>query len=120
LTGFLPASQLSAEHYPKIAGGDSNRITSELEKLVGEKFDVQIITADPQENKLVFSEKSITGGNKSTTSRRTKVNKSNNNMLEKYSIGEETDVEVVGIVDFGLFVKLPEGDEGLIHISEIS
>ncbi len=119
LTGFLPASQLSAEHYPKVAGGDANRVTAELQKLVGQKLDVVIITANPQEGKLVFSEKAI--DSKSTANRRhSKSSSSNVNMLEKYSIGQEVEVEVVGIVEFGLFVKLPEGDEGLIHISEIS
>ena len=120
LTGFLPASQLSAEHYPKVAGGDKNRVTAELEKLVGERLDVVIITADPQENKLVFSEKAINGGNTSSKRKSDKAKKSDVNMMEKYSIGEEVEVTVAGIVDFGLFVKLPEGDEGLIHISEIS
>ncbi|HIP21760.1 MAG TPA: S1 RNA-binding domain-containing protein [Candidatus Pacebacteria bacterium] len=41
-------------------------------------------------------------------------------MLERYSIGQEVEAEIAGIVDFGIFIKLPEGDEGLIHISEIS
>ena len=119
LTGFLPASQLAPEHYPKVAGGDKNRVTAELEKLVGEKLNVVIITADPQENKLVFSEKAATG-DVSSTKKSSKSKKSDVNMMEKYSIGEILEVEVAGIVDFGLFVRLPEGDEGLIHISEIS
>lgn len=118
LTGFLPASQLTAANYPKVAGGDKNRVTSELQKLVGEKLDVQIITANPQENKLVFSEKAAAG--ESSSRKYTKTQKSDVNMLERYSIGQEVEAEVAGIVDFGIFVKLPEGDEGLIHISEIS
>lgn len=119
LTGFLPASQLTTDNYPKVAGGDKSLVTSELMKLVGEKLDVQIITANPQENKLVFSEKAASGESTSTkrSSRKPKVDV---NMLERYSIGQEVEVEVAGIVDFGIFVKLPEGDEGLIHISEIS
>ena len=118
LTGFLPASQLTAENYPKVAGGDKSLVTSQLQKLVGEKLDVQIITANPQENKLVFSEKAAAG--ESTTRKPSKKQKSHTNMLERYSIGQEIEAEVAGIVDFGIFVKLPEGDEGLIHISEIS
>jgi len=93
-------------------------VTSQLQKLVGEKLDVQIITANPQENKLVFSEKAAAG--ESTTRKPSKKQKSHTNMLERYSIGQEIEAEVAGIVDFGIFVKLPEGDEGLIHISEIS
>jgi len=118
LTGFLPASQLTANHYPKVAGGDKSLVTSQLQKLIGEKLDVQIITASPQENKLVFSEKAAAG--ESTTRKSFKKQKSDVNMLERYSIGQEVEAEIAGIVDFGIFIKLPEGDEGLIHISEIS
>lgn len=120
LTGFLPASQLTAEHYPKVTGGDKSLVTSELQKLVGEKLDVQIITANPQENKLVFSEKAAAGESTSSKRRVSRKQKSDVNMLERYSIGQEIETEVAGIVDFGIFVKLPEGDEGLIHISEVS
>ena len=41
-------------------------------------------------------------------------------MIEKYSIGDVVSVEITGIADFGVFVKLPKGDDGLIHISELS
>jgi len=121
LTGFLPASQLGPDHYPHVAGGDSNRVASELEKLVGERVNVVIITAEPQENKLVFSEKEALRqtGELKEEKKETKKEASKN-MLSKYSIGEILEVEVSGIVDFGLFVKLPAGDEGLIHISEVS
>jgi len=118
LTGFLPASQLTSDNYPKVAGGDKTRVTAELQKLVGKKLDVQIITANPQENKLVFSEKAAAG--ESSAKRYHRQPKEDVNMLERYAIGQEVEVEVAGIVEFGIFVKLPEGDEGLIHISEIS
>jgi small subunit ribosomal protein S1 len=57
VTGFLPASQLKTEHYPRINDGDKDKILDELKKLVGEKISVSIITAIPKENKLIFSEK---------------------------------------------------------------
>jgi ribosomal protein S1 len=37
----------------------------------------------------------------------------------KYSIGDELDGTISGLVDFGVFVKLEDGIEGLVHISEI-
>ena len=40
-------------------------------------------------------------------------------MLIKYSIGDELDCEVAGIVEFGIFLKIEEGLEGLVHISEM-
>ena len=57
IIGFLPASQLKSEHYPKIEDGDKDRILEELKKLVGQKISVAIITATPKEGKLIFSER---------------------------------------------------------------
>jgi len=39
---------------------------------------------------------------------------------EKYPIGAKTRGRVVGIVDYGAFVELEQGVEGLLHISEMS
>jgi predicted RNA-binding protein with RPS1 domain len=41
-------------------------------------------------------------------------------MMDRYSIGDVLSAKIIGVVDFGIFVKLPAGDEGLVHISEIS
>jgi len=104
--GFLPASQLKTEHYPRVMDGDKDRILDELKKLVGGKLAVSIIGATPKDGKLIFSEKNQTGEN------REKV-------VSKYVVGDVLDGEVTGIVDFGAFVKIEDGLEGLIHISEI-
>jgi small subunit ribosomal protein S1 len=106
ITGFLPASQLKVEHYPRINDGDKDKILDELKKLVGEKISVCIITAIPKEDKLIFSEKDP-------------ENKEKSEIIERYKLGDEVEGEVTGIVDFGVFVKLEEGLEGLVHISEI-
>ncbi len=106
IVGFLPASQLKTDHYPLIADGDKNKILDELKKLVGTRLQVAIITADPKEGKLIFSEKG------SETKEKEKI-------VSKYEIGDEVQGSVTGVVDFGIFVKLEEGLEGLIHISEI-
>ena len=37
-----------------------------------------------------------------------------------YEVGEEYDVKIVRVVDFGAFAELDEKKDGLIHISEIS
>ncbi len=111
VTGFLPASQLSPANYPKVSGGDKNMILDELKKLVGQKLDLKIITVEPKEDKLIFSEKT----DKPSVSAEEKTD-----MIGKYSVGDELDAEVTGIVDFGVFVKLEENLEGLVHISEIS
>ena len=107
IQGFLPASQLKADHYPRVADGDKDRIIDELRKLVGEKISVIIITALPKEGKLIFSEKNM------------ETSKEKEKSVAKYKIGDELEGEVTGIVDFGIFVKVEEGLEGLVHISEI-
>lgn len=106
ILGFLPASQLKTDHYPRISDGDKDKILEELRKLVGTRLQVAIITADPKEGKLIFSEKG------SETKEKEKI-------VSKYEIGDTVGGTITGIVDFGVFVKLEEGLEGLIHISEI-
>lgn len=106
IQGFLPASQLKAEHYPRVLDGDKDKILEELRKLVGEKITVNIISVAPKEGKLIFSEKGT-------------EQKDKEKIIGKYSLGDEVSGEVTGIVDFGIFVKLEEGLEGLVHISEI-
>ena len=106
ISGFLPASQLKTEHYPRVSDGDKDRILEELRKLVGQKISVAIIGASPKEGKLIFSEKNPEQKNKDY-------------IIGKYTLNEEVTGEVTGMVDFGIFVKLEEGLEGLVHISEI-
>jgi len=106
LSGFLPASQLKPEHYPRISDGDKDKILDELKKLVGEKLSVTIIGASPKEGKLIFSEKSP-------------ETKDKESIVARYVLGDELVGEVTGLVDFGIFIKLEEGLEGLVHISEI-
>ncbi len=106
IVGFLPASQLKPEHYPRIADGDKDKILDELKKLIGERLLVTIIGVNPKEGKLIFSEKSP-------------ETKDKENIVSRYSLGDELAGEVTGLVDFGVFIKLEEGLEGLVHISEI-
>ena len=106
IQGFLPASQLKPEHYPRVQDGDKDRILDELKKLVGTKLAVSIIGAFPKEGKLIFSEKNP-------------VEKDKEKMVTKYKIGDELEGKVTGMVDFGVFVKIEDGLEGLVHISEI-
>jgi small subunit ribosomal protein S1 len=106
IAGFLPASQLKAEHYPRVADGDKDRILDELRKLVGQKLPVSIIGAQPKEGKLIFSEKGAD-------------DKEKKELIANYAVGDAVSGDVTGMVDFGVFVKLEEGLEGLVHISEI-
>lgn len=106
IQGFLPASQLKPEHYPRVADGDKDSILAELKKLVGTKLAVSIIGAFPKEGKLIFSEKNSQEKDKTVA-------------VAKFKVGDEIEGKVTGMVDFGVFVKIDEGLEGLVHISEI-
>ena len=106
IRGFLPASQLKPENYPRVEGGDKEKILDELKDLVGQNLSVSIITADPKEKKLIFSEKSP-------------IKKDKSEIVEEHEVGEIVEGAVTGIVDFGIFVKIEEGLEGLVHISEL-
>lgn len=106
IQGFLPASQLKSEHYPRVEDGDKEKIYEELKKLVGVPLSVSIIGATPKEGKLIFSEKSP-------------EQKERREIVNKYEIGDVLEGTVTGVVDFGAFVRIEEGLEGLVHISEI-
>lgn len=106
VSGFLPASQLKPDHYPRVEDSDKDKILRELKRLVGTKLAVTMISANPKDGKLIFSEKD------SNPQERQEV-------ISKYAVGDELSCEVTGIVDFGVFLKIEEGLEGLVHISEL-
>jgi len=106
IQGFLPASQLKADHYPRVLDSDKDKILKELKKLIGQHISVMVISTLPKEGKLIFSEKDNNPEEKKE-------------ILSKYTIGDNLDCTVAGIVDFGVFLKLEDGLEGLVHISEL-
>ncbi|HNU96447.1 MAG TPA: S1 RNA-binding domain-containing protein [Candidatus Paceibacterota bacterium] len=108
IKAFIPVSQLSTDHYPHVEDGDKNKILEELKKFVGQDFDVKVLDFNPKADKLILSEKEVTGES---------VKKS----LERYEVGDSLEVIVSGIADFGVFVRLVDDPniEGLVHISEI-
>lgn len=104
--GFLPVSQLSAEHYPRVGSADKDEILQRLNALVGQTLKVRIIDCDRKANKLIFSEKEA-------------IKDGLAERFEKLAVGDTVKGVITGVVDFGAFVNV-EGIEGLIHISEIS
>ena len=123
IAGFLPVSQLSSEHYPRVEGGDKNKILEELSKFVGVDFKVRILDFDIKENKLIVSEKAAEEEHLKRA-------------IERYKVGDIISGSVSGVVDWGVFIKWParqwpepqamagvpaedEMLEGLIHISEL-
>ena len=122
--GFLPVSQLSYEHYPRIEDGDKTKILAELSKFINQEMTVRIIDLDPSQLKLIVSEKAL-GEQKIKEA------------MKSFKVGDVIEGTISGVVDFGAFVRVslpqaaekneqdsaapsePEIIEGLIHISEI-
>ncbi|MDD5083893.1 MAG: S1 RNA-binding domain-containing protein [Candidatus Moranbacteria bacterium] len=114
IVGFLPVSQLSSEHYPRVEDGDKNKILELLRKLIGQELTVRILDADREAEKLIGSEKAA-------------QSEKEREVISNLKIGDKIEGEVSGVVDFGAFVKFPspsgkkgEKLEGLVHISELA
>jgi small subunit ribosomal protein S1 len=106
IQGFLPLSQLSAEHYPKVEGGDTTKIVQTLQKFKGQTFTVKIIDFSEEENKLIVSEKAI-------------KDEAAKEELAKLKVGDVVEGEITEVTDFGAFVKISDSLDALIHSSEI-
>lgn len=107
VSGFLPVSQLTVEHYPRVEGANKQKILERLQTYVGQKFQLCILDIDEAENKLIFSEKAAREDEQSE-------------LLSQYTVGTTVEGKVTGVVDFGAFVEFGEGLEGLVHISELA
>lgn len=119
ISGFLPVSQLSSKHYPRVEDGDKNKILALLKKLINQELEVRILDADRETEKLIVSEKAA-------------QKEKDKEVISNLAIGDVVEGEISGVVDFGAFVKFysPEKDhatlaeedklEGLVHISELA
>ncbi len=107
LEGFLPVSQLTPAHYPRVEGGDAEKILAKLKPMVGKTLKVKIINLEKGSNKLIFSERAAAGLLEET-------------LAETVKVGDVLEGKVTGIAQFGLFVTCENNVEGLVHISEIS
>ncbi|MFC1622828.1 30S ribosomal protein S1 [Patescibacteria group bacterium] len=117
ISGFLPVSQLSSEHYPRVEDGDKNKILDLLKKLVGEVIAVKIIDTNKEDEKLIVSEKAA-------------ISEKERAVISELKQGDVIEGEISGVVDFGAFVKFYPNEEakekdsnkleGLVHISELA
>ncbi len=107
VAGFLPVSQLNPEHYPRIQGGDKNRILEKLKQFTNQELDAKVIAAEEKEEKLIVSEKAA-------------WEESQKDVIGGFKIGDVVEGEVTAVTDFGVFVKFNNNLEGLVHISEIA
>ncbi len=93
--GFIPVSQLTIEHYPRVEDGDKQRILERLQSYIGQPFELKILDADPVEEKLIFSEKAA-------------QLESKKDLLDKLQVGDVISGKITGIVDFGAFVQFDD------------
>ena len=72
-----------------------------------QEIEVKIIEVDNEKRRLVCSLKQL---------------KENpwNLMTEKYKIDDDFDTEIVNVVDFGIFVKVHEEIDGMVHVSDLN
>jgi len=106
LVGFMPVSQLNPDHYPRVPGGDKNRILEHLKDLIGLDIKVKVIDVKEEDEKLIVSEKAVWEDEQKA-------------VLDSFKVGDIVTGEVSALTSFGAFVKFGENMEGLVHISEI-
>jgi len=108
MKAFLPVSQLSNEHYPRVTDGSKEKILEELKKLVDTDIKIKIISNTQNTNKLIISEREV-------------ADEDVKKRLDQYKVGDVIDGVVSGVADFGAFVRFSDEPsvEGLIHISEL-
>ncbi len=107
LGGFMPVSQLNPDHYPRVMGGDKNRILEKLRELMNKELEVKVIDVNEKEEKLIVSEKAVWEDSQKA-------------VLESYKVGDTIEGEISALTSFGAFVKFGQDLEGLVHISEIA
>ncbi|PIP24987.1 MAG: 30S ribosomal protein S1 [Candidatus Nealsonbacteria bacterium CG23_combo_of_CG06-09_8_20_14_all_36_12] len=116
IPAFIPVSQLSPEHYPRVEGGETTKILGELQKFIGKELEVKVFDFSQKEGKLILSEKA-------------KETEKIKEVLKNYKVGDIVEGEITGLTNFGAFLKFPASAiasagkgpelEGLIHISEL-
>ena len=105
--GFLPVSQLAPEHYPRVQGGDKQKILEKINQYIHQIFKVKILDLDEKQNKLIVSEKKAQADEQKER-------------MNQYKPGDLVDGSISGVTNFGAFLRFGDGLEGLIHISELS
>lgn len=74
---------------------------------VGQELEVKVLKYDRENDRVSLGVKQLRDDPWAT-------------VTEKYPVGEKTVGKVVSITDYGVFVELEEGVEGLIHVSEMT
>ncbi|MDA7980618.1 MAG: S1 RNA-binding domain-containing protein [Pirellulales bacterium] len=99
IRGFIPASQISLYRVEDFA------------EFVGQKMACIVTEAKPEKKNLVLSRRAVLEREKAAAKER---------FLKEVTPGKTFDGTVRKLMDFGAFVELGEGVDGLVHISKLS
>jgi small subunit ribosomal protein S1 len=91
-------------HVTAISWGRITRPSTNFSK--GDKITVKVLSFDKEKERVTLGLKQLTENPWDT-------------ITEKYPIGSMVEGKIVNIMDYGAFVELERGVEGLIHISEM-
>ncbi|MFC6291396.1 30S ribosomal protein S1 [Macrococcus epidermidis] len=95
--GLVHISQITHDHIDKVEDALS----------VGDKVKVKILSVDPENERVSLSIKAALPGPFETID-------------EKFKVGDVVEGEVMRLANFGAFVEIDKGLQGLVHISQIS
>ncbi len=74
---------------------------------IGDKVEVKVIEYDQETSRISLGMKQL-------------VDNPWEKIAEKYNVGDAVSGKVVSIMNYGIFIEIEKGIEGLIHISEVS
>lgn len=95
--GLVHISQITHDHIDKVEDALS----------LGDKVNVKILSVDPENERVSLSIKAALPGPFETID-------------EKFKVGDVVEGEVMRLANFGAFVEIDKGLQGLVHISQIS
>lgn len=101
LPAFIPISQLSPEFYEKLKNKKPKEILKQLQKFVGQKMKVKILSISGQ-GEIILSEKMV-------------LSEKKKDFLKNYQPGQVVEGTVSAVTDFGVFLEIEPGLEGLIE-----
>jgi small subunit ribosomal protein S1 len=99
IRGFIPVSQISLFR------------VEDLAQFVGQRFTCLITDANPARKNLVLSRRAVLEREKEETKKA---------FFESLAPGQVCDGTVRKLMDFGAFVELGSGVDGLLHVSQLS
>lgn len=74
---------------------------------VGDEIEVKILKLNQEKNRISLGRKQL-------------LDKPFDSFVQAHSVGDTVTGKVVNLLDFGAFIEVAEGVEGLVHVSEIS